>query len=98
MNLQSNSQFVEGLKDCLPVMVVVIFFGMLFGATAVSGELTLGQSVLSSAAVPAGASQFVFLDLYGQKGTCVVNFTGSICGKFPPRSLFSFTGPTYEFI
>ncbi|MEM9277498.1 MAG: AzlC family ABC transporter permease [Pseudomonadota bacterium] len=40
---------------------------MLFGATGVNNGLTLGQTILSSASVFAGASQFVFLDLYNQR-------------------------------
>ncbi|MEM7215523.1 MAG: AzlC family ABC transporter permease [Pseudomonadota bacterium] len=67
MNSLSDSQFFEGLKDCLPIMFAVSFFGMLFGATGVSNGLTLGQTLLSSASVFAGASQFVFLDLYNQQ-------------------------------
>lgn len=58
---------MEGIKDSLPIMLVVGIFGMLYGATSVSSGLPLEKAVLSSALILAGASQFVFLDLYGQK-------------------------------
>lgn len=58
---------MEGLKDATPITLAVSFFGMLFGATAVNNGLALGETMLSTATVFAGASQFVFLDLYGQQ-------------------------------
>jgi len=67
MTQSHRSEFLEGLRDCLPIMFAVAFFGMLFGATAVNNGLTLWQTVGSSAAVFAGASQFVFLELFNQK-------------------------------
>ena len=63
----SQNEFMEGVRDCLPIMFAVSFFGMLFGATGVSNGLTFNQTMLSSATVFAGASQFVFLDLYNQQ-------------------------------
>jgi len=63
----SRFQFVEGIREAFPVMLAISFFGMLFGATGVNNGLSISETVLSSAAVFAGASQFVFLDLYGQQ-------------------------------
>lgn len=65
--MKNESQFFAGTKDALPIMFAVCFFAMLFGATGVSNGLTFWETVLSSASVFAGASQFVFLDLYGQQ-------------------------------
>ena len=48
-------------------MFAVAFFGLLFGATAISNGLTFWQTMGVSAAVFAGGSQFVFLELYNQK-------------------------------
>jgi len=48
-------------------MFAVAFFGMLFGATGVTNGLTFWQTLGSSASVFAGASQFVFLELFNQK-------------------------------
>lgn len=67
MNHASRREFLQGVRDCVPIMLAVSFFGMLFGATAVNNGLTLWQAMASSASVFAGASQFVFLDLYNQK-------------------------------
>ena len=65
--MKNKSEFFEGARNCVPIMFAVIFFAMLFGATGVNNGLTFGETVLSSATVFAGASQFVFLDLYGQQ-------------------------------
>lgn len=62
-----KSEFLDGIRDSVPVIIAVVTFGMLFGATAINNGLTLGQLLLSSAVVFAGASQFVFLELYGQQ-------------------------------
>jgi len=63
----AKAEFFEGVRDVLPIMVVVGFFALLFGATGVSNGLTYGQTFLSSMFVFAGASQFVFLDLFNQQ-------------------------------
>lgn len=67
MSSSARSDFTDGLKDCVPIMFAVSFFGMLFGATAVNNGLTFWQTLGSSASVFAGASQFVFLELFNQK-------------------------------
>jgi predicted branched-subunit amino acid permease len=67
MQDSQKSEFFEGLRHCAPIMLAVAFFAMLFGATGVNNGLTFWQTLGSSAAVFAGASQFVFLDLYNQQ-------------------------------
>jgi len=67
MSESSKSDFLQGMKDCVPIMFAVAFFGMLFGATGVNNGLTFWQTVGSSASVFAGASQFVFLQMFNQK-------------------------------
>lgn len=64
---ESRQEILDGLRDATPVMLAVCFFGMLFGTTAVNNGLTLGQAMLSSTLVFAGASQLVFLELYSLK-------------------------------
>ncbi len=48
-------------------MFAVAVTGALFGATAINNGLTFWQAIGSSASVFAGASQFVFLDLFNLK-------------------------------
>ena len=63
----NSSDFVQGWRECLPILLAVCAFAMLFGATGVNNGLTANETLLSSAVVFAGASQFVFLELYGLK-------------------------------
>lgn len=67
MSTDAKQEAWQGLRDCVPIMFAVAFFGLLFGATAVNNGLTVWQTIGSSASVFAGASQFVFLELYNQK-------------------------------
>lgn len=58
---------VEGLKAALPVILAAGPFGLLFGALAIDNGFTVGEAVLMSATVYAGASQMVGIDLFGDK-------------------------------
>lgn len=103
--MKKEFQFWTGTKDCLPIMFAVFFFAMLFGATGVNNGLSFGETVLSSASVFAGASQFVFLDLYGQQApvwsvllaVLAINFRhvlysaslGRYMGEFSPFQKYS---------
>ena len=49
----------------MPVLLAAGPFGMLFGALAVDNGLSVGQAVLMSATVYAGASQMVGIELFG---------------------------------
>ncbi|MCU0830760.1 MAG: AzlC family ABC transporter permease [Rhizobiaceae bacterium] len=62
----SSSQFLAGSRRCLPVLVSAAPFGALFGAVAVDNGFTVGEAVLMSATVFAGASQMVGIELFGQ--------------------------------
>ena len=100
MDHPSRSEIFEGFKDCLPVLVAVAFFGMLFGATAVNNGMTFWQAVGASAAILAGASQFVLLDLFGQQvpvwsvllAVFAVNFRHVLYSASIGRFLERFTG------
>lgn len=99
MRQTALSEFFEGFRDCLPIMLAVGFFGMLFGATAVNNGLSFWQTIGSSAAVFAGASQFVFLELYNQQvpvwsvllAVFAVNFRHVLYSASIGRFLGSFT-------
>ena len=60
------SEFLKGARTGLPVILAVTPFGLLFGALAVANGLSVGETVLLSATVFAGASQMVGIELFGQ--------------------------------
>ncbi|MBX9451010.1 MAG: AzlC family ABC transporter permease [Mesorhizobium sp.] len=64
--LSPGSDFLDGARRGLPVVLASAPFGLLFGALAVQNGLTLGEAMLMSATVYAGASQMVGLELFGQ--------------------------------
>lgn len=59
--------FLDGARRSVPVLLASSPFGLLFGALAVQNGLSVGDAVLMSAAIFAGASQLVGLELFGQK-------------------------------
>ncbi|GLS28827.1 Predicted branched-chain amino acid permease (azaleucine resistance) [Mesorhizobium albiziae] len=61
------SEFWAGARACVPVLVAVLPFGLLFGALAVDNGFTVAEAVLMSATVYGGASQMVGIELFGQK-------------------------------
>ncbi len=61
------ADFADGARRSLPVVIASAPFGMLFGTIAVQNGLTIGEATLMSAALFAGASQLVGLEMFGQK-------------------------------
>lgn len=59
------SEFIQGVRATMPAAVAAAPFGLLFGALAVQNGLSPGEATLMSAAVFAGASQMVGLELFG---------------------------------
>ena len=59
-------EFARGMRKSPPVVLSSAPFGLLFGALAVDNGFTVGEAVLMSAAVYAGASQMVSIELFGQ--------------------------------
>lgn len=57
--------FREGLLEAVPLFAAVAPFSLIFGAAAVAAGYTIFDAVLTSAAVFAGASQFVFIEVNG---------------------------------
>ena len=62
----TRSEFIAGAKRAVPILISAGPFGALFGAVAVDNGFTVGEAVLMSATVFAGASQMVGLELFGQ--------------------------------
>lgn len=65
MASQFRRDFFIGMRASVPIIVSAAPFGMLFGALAVDSGLTLFETVLMSAAIFAGASQMVGIELFG---------------------------------
>jgi len=61
-----NDDFRDGARTALPILFSFIPFGLLFGALAVEQGLSVGEAVLMSATLFAGASQMVGIELFGQ--------------------------------
>ncbi|MBD8554805.1 AzlC family ABC transporter permease [Rhizobium sp. CFBP 8762] len=61
-----NTDFLQGMRSSVPVVVGSAPFGALFGALAVDNGFSVSDAVLMSASVYAGASQLVGLDLFGK--------------------------------
>jgi 4-azaleucine resistance transporter AzlC len=57
----------SGAKEALPILVAIVPFAVLFGAVAIKSGFGVFETVLASAMIYAGASQFVMLDLLGQQ-------------------------------
>ncbi|GKX32426.1 MAG: branched-chain amino acid ABC transporter permease [Rhizobiaceae bacterium MnEN-MB40S] len=60
-----RADFLQGMKDCVPIVLGSGAFGVLFGALAVDNGMSMYQAVLMSATIYAGASQMVGIDLFG---------------------------------
>lgn len=61
---RSRLEFIQGVRASLPILAAAAPFGLLFGALAVDNGLSVGEAVLMSAIVFAGASQMVGLELF----------------------------------
>jgi predicted branched-subunit amino acid permease len=55
----------DGLRDVAPMAVGAAPFGMVFGAASVANGYSLFDTLLASATVFGGASQFVFMEVNG---------------------------------
>lgn len=58
------ADFSAGARAILPLLVAVMPVGAVFGAVAVSKDLSVAEAVLMSAMVFAGGSQFVAMDIW----------------------------------
>lgn len=62
---QPGDGFINGARDSVTIVAAAAPFGLLFGALAVENGLSVGEAVLMSASVYAGASQMVGIELFG---------------------------------
>ncbi|WP_075996832.1 AzlC family ABC transporter permease [Salaquimonas pukyongi] len=60
----SREEILAALRDQAPLVFPVTAFGMIFGAASTAAGHSIAMTVWSSIAIFAGASQFVFLDVY----------------------------------
>jgi len=59
-----RSEFMDGLRECLPVIGAAAPFGAVFGAIAIDKGLSPSEIILMSALVYAGASQYVAMEFW----------------------------------
>ncbi|MGB7288014.1 MAG: AzlC family ABC transporter permease, partial [Salaquimonas sp.] len=64
-NAVRNSDRLAGVRDVLPLILPIAAFGTMFGAASSAAGHSVAMTVWSSVALFAGASQFVFLEVYG---------------------------------
>lgn len=62
----SLQEFARGMRHAPPIALASMPFALLFGALAVENGLSIGDAVLMSATIYAGASQLVGIELFGQ--------------------------------
>jgi predicted branched-subunit amino acid permease len=65
MSTATTRAFLTGMQHGAPFLVVVFPFGMLFGVVATEAGLDIIETMVMSALVIAGASQFATLELLG---------------------------------
>lgn len=59
----SHSEFLHGIKDELPILLGVLPFGMIYGASAISAGIPASIAQAMSCIVFAGSAQFVIVQL-----------------------------------
>ena len=69
---EARQEFLAGLRATAPVLLGLIPFGLVAGATAVGAGLSVLQAAAMSVVVFAGASQLAMIDLLGRDGTLAV--------------------------
>lgn len=62
----ARSEFFNGVKAELPILLGVIPFGMIYGALAVSASVPISVAQTMSSVVFAGSAQFITTQLIGQ--------------------------------
>ena len=65
INTTATAEFWHGVRDELPLMLAVVPFGMVFGVLGLASGLAPIEVILLSSIVFAGASQVVFVQMWG---------------------------------
>ncbi|MCG8493077.1 MAG: AzlC family ABC transporter permease [Sneathiellales bacterium] len=94
------TEYFDGIRDAAPVLVAVVPFSILFGAIALDKGLSFAEMLLASLSIYAVASQYVMLDLMGQKlpvwlivlSVFALNFRHVLYSAAIGRKLSHFTG------
>lgn len=64
MNTATQNDFQRGIKDCLPIMIGVIPFGLILGAQAAQKNMSVLETVLMMGMNFAGGSEFAVVGLW----------------------------------
>lgn len=72
MQTAARRAFMTGMRHGAPFLVVVFPFGMIFGVVATEAGLDVIETMVMSALVIAGASQFATLELLSQNAPAVI--------------------------
>lgn len=67
-----QSEFVQGMRDTLPLIVAAVPFGFIFGALATAYNLTPAVTMGLSTFVFAGSAQFIALGLINNGASAVI--------------------------
>jgi len=59
-----KQECLDGFRDFVPLFIPIAAFGTMFGAAGIAAGQSFANTVWASAALFAGASQFVFLEVY----------------------------------
>jgi len=59
-----RDEWLDGLRDFTPLFFPIAAFGTMFGAASIAADQSFANTVWASVALFAGASQFVFLEVY----------------------------------
>ncbi|MEL6966377.1 MAG: AzlC family ABC transporter permease [Pseudomonadota bacterium] len=89
------------MRDALPVLLAIVPFAAVFGALAREQGFSILEIMVASGSIYAGASQYVMLDLWGQKAPAwsivlavfVVNFRHILYSAAVGRRLTAFSRP-----
>ncbi len=64
MTASTQQEFLRGIKDCLPIMIGIIPFGLILGAQAAQKNMSVLETVLMMGMNFAGGSEFAVVGLW----------------------------------